>query len=157
MGQNQLEAYLPKLITICETLGINHHIMKAIVACESGWNPYAARYEPQYSYLVTPSKFSKSLLITEATESNFQKTSWGLGQIMGANARALGFQGHLTMLIEPTLGLQYCCLFFAKMCMRRFSVIADQIAAYNAGTPVTDANGRYKNQDYVDKVLAAME
>jgi hypothetical protein len=93
--------------------------------------------------------------ITLATERCLQRFSYGLGQIMGATCRSLGFTGFLPDLLDPSLNMDYVLKFFEKTC-GQYVYTADKIAAYNAGSVKRLANGAYFNQDYVDKVMAVL-
>jgi hypothetical protein len=130
-------------------------LLAAIVQTESGGNKNAARFEPDYKYLVVPDKYAREQGISQLTELMFQKTSWGLAQIMGGVAREHGFQGSLIELVEPELNLTLACKHIQKL-SNRWKDRADFIAAYNAGSPVKQLDGKYKNQQYVDKVLNYM-
>ncbi|MHA1827800.1 MAG: lytic transglycosylase domain-containing protein [Candidatus Heimdallarchaeaceae archaeon] len=129
-------------------------ILLGLVQVESGFNPFAVRYEPNYKYV----KIVESLKpknCSNNTEINLQKTSWGLFQIMGGTARYLGFDGWLTKLIIPEINIEYGTLYFATLYRRYVAKygIAGVIAAYNAGSPRFDDNGNLINQHYVDKVM----
>jgi soluble lytic murein transglycosylase-like protein len=138
----------------CKFLGFNDvELIYAIIETESGWNPYTVRYEPAWKYIVSiPDKKLKSLGITRITEEQLQKFSWGLMQIMGSVARELNFTGILTELVNPqlnvNLGIRHIKNFIGK-----YKKLEDVIASYNAGSPRKREDGKYVNQDYVDKVL----
>lgn len=85
----------------------------------------------------------------------FQKTSWGLMQIMGGTARDLGFAGPLTDLMDPELGIFWGCRYFQAHCSQYVQLL-DQIAAYNAGQVRRMQDGTYLNQGYVDKMIDAL-
>ena len=80
-------------------------LVKAIITQESGWNAFAIRYEQTYQYLFNPDEFAKKNKVTLSTEINTQKMSWGLGQIMGAVARELGFEGSMPLLSDAQLNI----------------------------------------------------
>lgn len=130
--------------------GYDPDLIEAIVIKESSGNAFAARYEPAWKYFYSPSIFAKKLGITFVTEMNHQATSWGLMQVMGSVARELGYDSHLPGLVIPEVSLTYGIRQLVRV-GRLFSG-DDQIAAYNAGAPRKDANGRYVNQKYVDDV-----
>lgn len=127
--------------------------MLAIAICEveSAGDPFAIRYEGHWKYKFEPEKFAKLNRITVDTEIQLQKFSYGLLQVMGTVARELGHQGPMLQLTDPYIGAKYGCLKLAKL----FSLLKstdDIIAAYNAGSPLKAADGKYVNQQYVDKV-----
>lgn len=130
-------------------------LLAAIVQTESGGNRFAARFEPDYKYLVVPDKFAREQGISQLTELMFQKTSWGLAQIMGGVAREHGFQQSLIELTDPEINLTLACKHIHKL-SSRWKDRSDFIAAYNAGSPIKQLDGKYKNQQYVDKVLNYM-
>lgn len=76
---------------------------------------------------------------------------------MGANARWMGFSGPLTHLLDPKQNLEISCKFFSTVVLKKNPKLEDAIAAYNAGSPRRKADGTYRNQQYVDKVLKTME
>jgi hypothetical protein len=80
-----------------------------------------------------------------------QMTSWGLTQVMGAVARELGLKGPIFQMLEPKTNLTYCALLLKRLA-KKYTQKDDLIAAYNAGSAVKNLDGRYKNQQYVDKV-----
>lgn len=131
--------------------GVDINLAQAIAEHETGLDGSKARYEDAYSYLVTPDKFSKLLGISEATETMFQKCSWGPLQVMGANCRSMGYLSQLPLLCQPQLGALYGCRFL-KALQKKYPKVEDVVAAFNAGSPRL-ANGQYVNQSYVDDVM----
>lgn len=137
---------------IADSYGISSNLVQAFISQESQWNPWAIRYEPTYSYLCDPDRFAKLNKITRATESTLQKMSWGLGQIMGAVARELGFEESLIRLTEPQVNIKIMCEFIKKL-QQRSTKLDDIIAMYNGGPGALERmEGKYKNQGYVDSV-----
>lgn len=127
--------------------------MAAIVHTESSGSPYCGRYEPNFTYLYHPRVWAENKGITFQTEEQWQKTSWGLMQIMGATAREMSFTGQLTELCNPIIGLEYGCKYL-KHLKDRWPVMEDYVAAYNAGSPRKTAGGLYVNEKYIDKVMS---
>jgi soluble lytic murein transglycosylase-like protein len=138
----------------CKRRRLDPHLIAAIIAVESSWNPWAVRYEPDFRYFDSPAKWAKFNHITVDTEIQLQKQSFGLMQIMGGSARSIGFTGPLTMLLDPVGNVVWGCEFFEKRCSL-YSTRESQIAAYNAGTPRYDSTGKFINQAYVEKVKLA--
>ncbi len=129
-------------------------IIMGIIETESSFNPYAARYEPHYRWLVTPEKFFRNYTTNPETEVILQKTSIGLMQLMGANYRALGYTRPLTAVFEDVdTQIRYGIKFFLNL-YEKYESIPAAVAAYNAGSPRKTQTGRYVNQAYVDKVLS---
>jgi len=115
----------------------------AFCIVESSLNEWAYRYEPGYKWIVgetlTPS------------ERIGQMISWGLMQVMGGVAREHGMVGPFPQLCDPVIGLRYGMLHLRKY-WAKYQNWPDTIASYNAGHPVR-IDGKYANQQYVDKVL----
>ncbi len=132
---------------------LDAHLIAAICYTESGGKPGRCRYESGYKYIFQTANFASELGTTEDTELLFQKTSWGLMQVMGAVARETGFPGHLPILCQPKEGMYWGCRYFKKL-LERFPDGNDAVSAYNQGSPAKDEHGYYKNQLYVDKVMA---
>lgn len=143
------------LITIAaKAAEVDVNLIAAIVMQESAGKSWVTRYEQDFAYLYNPSAFAQLRGVTEITEIQHQKTSWGLMQVMGAVAREVGYSSDLTELARPPVGLRWGCEKFkanvAKYGMRN---IEDIVAAWNAGSPRKDASGQYVNQRYVIGVL----
>ncbi|MEM4655267.1 MAG: lytic transglycosylase domain-containing protein [Thermosphaera sp.] len=159
--------------------GLPTWLVRAIVSVESGGNPWAWNPEPAYRYLwdVRAQKPFRRLTHIEATVKTpppdfpaiagdrdqewwAQQASWGLMQVMGAVARELGFTGpYLTELCDPLLNLELGCLHLSLLRDRYLARWGwpGVIAAYNAGTPRVLVDGRFSNQDYVDKIYKKKE
>ena len=78
---------------------------------------------------------------------------------MGALLRELGLKGPIFQALDEKTNLEYAAKFLKRLATR-YSERDDIIAAYNAGSPIKNLNGVYKNQHYVDKVklhLSAIE
>jgi hypothetical protein len=126
-------------------------IIAALVQTESSGNRFAIKFEPGYKYLFKTKENAQDNRITEATESVMQMTSFGLTQIMGAVARELGLRGTIFQLLEPEVNLTYCAKLLKRLA-KKYTQRDDLIASYNAGSAIKGMDGRFKNQDYVDKV-----
>lgn len=131
-------------------------LVMAMCDVESSFQPLSARFEPGYRYLFSPDVFARKLVQSLDTEKTQQMMSWGLMHIMGGTARECGYIDYLPGLgADPELGLQFGCIYLYKL-RNRYPLGMDAVAAYNAGSPRKDATGRYVNQGYVDKVIAAL-
>lgn len=140
---------------IAKQFGLDPHLLCAIIDVESSWRPYAVRFEPIFNLSRIESDipgFAKENGITVDTERVLLKCSWGLGQVMGATARSLGFMGPLPQLCEPYVGALWAARYLLKI-TKKYKSRNDQIAAYNAGSATFDSFKNYVNQPYVDKVL----
>ncbi len=129
-------------------------VIMGIIETESDFNPYAARYEPNYRWLVSPERYYRYYTSNPETEVILQKTSLGLMQLMGANFRKLGYTRPLTAVFEDVdAQIRYGIKFFLNL-YEKYESIPAAVAAYNAGSPRKTQTGRYVNQAYVDKVLS---
>jgi soluble lytic murein transglycosylase-like protein len=131
--------------------GFDPSLIAAISEQESGFQPWAMRFEPRYRWLWPRRNAVKPPRgVSLDTEVNQQKTSWGLMQVMGAVARERGYvHPFLSGLCLPALGIEYGCLQLAHM-RGRFPELRDFVSAYNAGRPVAD-------NPYADEVLERVE
>jgi len=159
---------------LCALYDVPYRVVLALIEVESKGNPYAIRVEPAYPYLwdvkkkrpftipedhnrssmVAPSTFH-SLHGSRNTEWVGQKTSWGPMQVMGAVAREYGFEGWFPELCGDP-GVQLGIIHFSRLYRKYESQWGWQgaAAAYNAGSAIL-VDGKFKNQQYVDKVEVA--
>lgn len=150
----------------------------AIVEVESGYEPDAWNPEQRYSWFwnyvlnapfrritaaeslseYPPKDFPAPAGVDTDAEWWGQQASWGLMQVMGAVARERGYRGKFftSLCSDWNLGLRIGCHHLSVLRNRYFGAGQwfDVIAAYNAGSPRRRADGRYENQDYVNKVNA---
>lgn len=166
-----------QLARITDELLLDPQLVTSIIQIESSGCPWAWNPEPQYVYLwdvehdqpfrrltveeraseKPPADFPAPWGVDPDAEFWGQQTSWGLMQVMGAVAREYGFKGKfLSELCDPVVGVWHGCKKLAAL-RRRYAVLEDVIAAYNAGSPRKDIHGRYVNQPYVDKVLGRLK
>lgn len=153
----------------------NRPFIRALIAVESGGDVFASRYEPHYAYLwdvvanapkrcygtYRPNGFlGVNGVTSNHTEFIQQRTSWGPIQIMGAVAREYGYKGSFPALCGE-LGVRYGVWHLLTLKRRLenkdFCQQSDLIAAYNAGWVRHSKDGRYVNQQYVDKVNAELK
>lgn len=140
-------------LDLCARFRVEPKVVAALITVESEWNPWAVRYEPGFYYTLDIKKYAEKVRITQATELQGQKTSWGLMQIMGGTARWLGYADALTKLVDPQTNLLWGIKYFVRK-TEIYSDVRDQVAAYNAGSARKDPfTGQYQNQAYVDKVM----
>jgi soluble lytic murein transglycosylase-like protein len=116
----------------------------AVIEQESGWDRWAARYEPAFYKRYIGPLLAKSNHPTP-TEARMRAFSWGLMQVMGQVAREHGFLGNsLAQLCEPRTGLDVGC-----------RVLAAKLAAAEGNVPrallLWNGGG---NRGYPDAVLA---
>ena len=150
------------------SMNLPPHLVRAIISVESSGDPLAIRHEPGYRWLwdvraARPYRGEHDRLpappgVSGPTELMQQQTSWGIMQVMGATAREMGFQGKfLSELCEFETGLHYGCLYLDRLRRRFWSRHGWEgvAAAFNAGSPVRNADGRWSNQTYVNRVTNA--
>lgn len=150
------EATLLLITKYCAEFLVDEKLAKSICFVESSWETYRTRYENLWHYFYYPHICSNKLLISLETEKSHQMTSWGLMQVMGSVARELGFDDYMPKLCLPEHGLFYGIKKLSLL-KRKYPLISDVIASYNAGRPAHSPDGRYVNQNYVDKVTAALK
>lgn len=143
---------LNEIYMSCLPSKIDPLLIASIVSVESNGNRKASRYEDHYRWLSNVEEHALYLNISKDTEENQQKTSWGLMQLMGANARELGFKGPLTDLTHEFIGLKYGIKFMEGL-FKKYGDTDLVISAYNQGSPRRKPNGDFENKEYVDKVL----
>ena len=120
--------------------GLDPYIVCAVCEQESGWNPWAIRFEPgfleRYVKPINPQ--------APTTHEIARATSFGLCQVMGEVAIECGFAGKfLTELCDPDTGVDYGCRKLQK-CFAAHSDAETALLTYNGGG----------NQWYGKQVLA---
>src|SRR5271166_3320386 len=137
----------PKLLQLAqraaEAEGLDTALVCAVVEQESGWNPWAMRYEPHFfAKYVAPLYTNNKVGATEAYARGF---SWGLMQVMGQTAREMGLNSlHLSMLCDPAVGLSTGCKILRKKLETAGGNLHKALLAWNGGG----------NPDYADEVVA---
>jgi len=125
---------------------------QAICTVESSLDPFAMRYERAWRYFYFPREHASRLNITEETETELQKFSYGLCQIMGAVAREHNYEGPLAgLMADPALCLRLGAKHLRKF-LHRYGTEPEAAAAYNAGSVRYTPGKMFVNQQYVDKV-----
>lgn len=127
-------------------------LVAAVCMQESGFEPDRPRYEPKWLYLYLPSVYAHKLRITDETEIQLQKFSWGMMQVMGSVARELGYDNHLQKLSGAELGILFGCKKLGSL-TKKYADTRDVVSSYNQGMPLKDSTGKYKNEAYVNAVL----
>ena len=128
-------------------------LVRAIVRVESSEDPNAMRYEPAFFERYVRQKGHRVWPgCSRPTEERLRAFSFGLMQIMGQTAREVGFQGaFLTALLDPATNLDWGCRYLVTL-YQRHSDSEAVAAAYNAGSARKGPDGRWRNQEYVDKI-----
>jgi soluble lytic murein transglycosylase-like protein len=123
--------------------GIDRDLVCAVIEQESGWVPWAVRFEPGFLRTYVKPKDPANPSTREITLS----CSFGLMQIMGEVAVELGWRnGFLTELCDPDTGVDFGCRKL-KQC------IADHPASVEAALLAYNGGG---NAFYAQQVLARM-
>jgi soluble lytic murein transglycosylase-like protein len=116
----------------------------AIIEQESGWNCWAARYEPAFFKRYIEPLLAKPDPPSE-TEARMRAFSWGLMQVMGQVAREHGFSGRsLARMCEPGTGLDIGCRVLAAKLAAAEGNVARALLLWNGGG----------DRGYPDAVLA---
>ena len=146
-----LEEYREVIKRVAAEFRVDPDLVRAFIMVESSGDTWAIRTEPGfYKRYVLP--LVNSRRIRSLTEARARSISWGLMQVMGQVAREHGFAGkYLSELCDPEVGIRYGVMHFRKF-LDRYGALTSAIAAYNAGS-ARYRNGKFVNQDYVDKVL----
>lgn len=115
----------------------------AVVEQESGWNPWALRFEPAFFAKYVASLYTNYKV--SASEAYARGFSWGLMQVMGQVARETGFDGQfLSALCDPEQSLAIGC----KVLRKKFDAAGGDctraLQAWNGGA----------NTEYAAQVLA---
>jgi soluble lytic murein transglycosylase-like protein len=129
---------------------LNPCLVAAVCEQESGWNPFAVRWEPAFfqKYIVPQG-------LENSTEAHTRAMSFGLMQIMGEVARELGFDGKfLTQLCDPDVSLDFGCRKLKK-CFVEHGVAVAPSGALDAEWPLLAYNGG-ADRTYAEQVLARL-
>jgi len=125
------------------TQSLDPALVCAVVEQESGWNPWAMRYEPAFFAKYVANLYTNNKIT--ASEAYARGFSWGLMQVMGQGAREAGFDDtFLSELCDPEQGLATGC----KVLRRKFDAMGGDVIrallAWNGGA----------NPAYAAQVLA---
>lgn len=129
-------------------------LLLAIMRVESSYDPNAVRHEPGFKDVWNIDRNAKELGISNVTEETFQKTSWGLGQIMGGTARWLGYHGPLTGLLDVQTNIIFSEALLQRLLERYNQNISKAVAAYNKGNARHCSDDACSVDEYVQKVKA---
>jgi soluble lytic murein transglycosylase-like protein len=119
--------------------GLDPYLVCAVIEQESGWVPWAMRYEPAFF-----TRYIVPMNLADATEAQARSTSFGLMQIMGQTARERGFTSRfLTELCDPDTGVDLGCRKL-QACFATHGEPESALLCYNGGG----------DQEYPAQVLA---
>lgn len=135
--------------SIAKTFSLDPVLVCAIVEQESGWNPWAMRYEPAFFAKYVAGQYTNNKI--SATEAYARGFSWGLMQVMGQVARENGFSAvFLSNLCDPEQGLTIGCKVFKRDLDACKGDAASALLRWNGGAApeyikqVIDRMPRYK-------------
>jgi soluble lytic murein transglycosylase-like protein len=152
----EISVYHEKIIKeSAAAFGLSAAMVAAICMKESAFDADAMRFEANYRWLWRVGENAAKLKITFRTEEQLQCFSYGLMQVMGANARSCAFEGPLPHLLDPTKNLRYGCQHLRSL-YDRFAKTKPTnqwdeaiVAAYNLGSPRRAGPKRWINELYV--------
>jgi soluble lytic murein transglycosylase-like protein len=122
---------------------LDRALVCAVVEQESGWNPWAMRYEPLFFAKYVAPLYTNNKV--GATEAYSRGISWGLMQVMGQTAREKGVSSpYLSVLCEPGVGLATGCKILRQKLDAAGGDVTKALLAWNGGG----------NPDYAEEVLA---
>jgi hypothetical protein len=167
-------SYENEIRSAATKVGLDPTLIMGQVKVESNGNAWAWNPEPLYHYFwdVRLWRPFRTVTLSETSSmfppSDFpalagdhdqewwgQQSSWGLLQVMGAVAREHGFKGpYLSQLCDPAINLDLGCAYLASLVAWSKGNVAQALAAYNGGK-AGNLTAPFRNQRYVDKVLAA--
>ena len=112
--------------------GLEPSLVCAVIEQESGWNPWAMRFEPQFfAKYVAPLYTNNKVSASEAYARGF---SWGLMQVMGQTARENAFAGEfLSALCEPRQGIATGCVVLQRKLAAAAGDVERALLAWNGG------------------------
>jgi hypothetical protein len=117
---------------IAASHGLTPRIFCGLVERESAWNPWEIRYEPKF-YEEYVQKQVDAGKIHDETEARARAFSWGLCQVMGEDAREMGYAGNLAQLCDPETGLEYGARLLIHEITRSGANISAALERYNGG------------------------
>lgn len=132
----------PHLLALVRAAAARHALDPALVCAvveqESGWNPWAMRYEPAFfAKYVAPLFTNNKITASEAYARGF---SWGLMQVMGQVAREFGFDASfLSSLCDPENALAVGCKVLRKKLDAARNDTTQALLAWNGGANPTYA------------------
>lgn len=116
-------------------------LVKAVIQVESGFHAQAYRAEPKY--------YCRQLKLTG-------DASYGLMQVLYCTAYALGYRRTPEGLYDPATNIDLGVRYLSSLARTKRGDLLSAISAYNNGVGDRMADGQFRNQVYVDKVLEAL-
>jgi len=114
------------------TQALDPALVCSVIEQESGWNPWALRYEPAFFNKYVASLYTNNKI--SASEAYARGFSWGLMQVMGQVARENGFEApFLSALCDPEQGLVVGCKVLRKKLDAASGDATHALLAWNGG------------------------
>ena len=149
MAQGPLSAYAGEIRACADRFGLDPQLVAAVVMTESAGKTSAYRYEPQFwaKYLAPKPEWA-------GENPERVSASYGLMQVLYVTAKEVGFTASAPeYLFVPEIGLEFGCRKLRQVLDWAKGTVPQALAAYNGGR-VANAAPPYRNQTYVDRVLA---
>lgn len=109
-------------------------VVQAIVETESGYNPFAIRYEPSFKWLYSSDEIAFILKTQKEAAIACQRLSIGLMQPMVSVCNELGFRGWFYELFAVELNVMYGCKHLRNLIDRqKLTTPYEYYDAYNSG------------------------
>lgn len=128
---------------------ISSKFLLALIETESGFNPYAFRYEPNYRWVYPVDPIAKKLNITKESALIMQKCSYGLCQIMGAVFYEFNFIISQAEMYNIDTNIKCACMILGRR-KDRYNISNDRpdqlYDVYNSGK-INDKDGNQANID----------
>ena len=156
-----------KIVAISYFFCLPPSLVAAIADVESGFYPYAYRYEPHFEKRYVRPWAKKKRPGADGLEMRLLATSLGIMQVMGLVAVELGHPSNrLPELFDCEKGLWFGCRKLRQLMKRYGGDTEKVISAYNQGSArfidldrdgKKDVNEPFRNEFYVKKVLVKMK
>jgi len=91
------------------------------------------------------------------SDGNGGRDSNGLCQVQFRTAQWLGYKGSVQGLFDPKTNVKYASKYLVYLLKRENDNIYNAIVSYNAGSVILNKKGHPINQQYLNKVLRAIE
>lgn len=144
--------YRAEIEAISAPFTLDPDLVEAICLVESSGKTHAYRFEPAFwrRYMQDKPKW-------DGANPERVSSSYGLMQIMYPVACERGFNENAPeYLFVPTIGLYWGCKHLRSLLDWSQQYVPQAVAAYNGGKG-GNTTAPYRNQAYVDKVLATLE
>jgi len=148
----RLESLHKNIVKESMRYNFNPSLVAAMIFQESGGKLDAHEYSKGYPYFYKPAFYAEMQGIPLETETEAQRSSYGLMQIKCSTARYIGFSRPCQNLYNVSTNLAFGVKYMSIL-KRRYKSDTDMISSYNQGQPFKFKNGQYRNYRYVRNVL----